>query len=212
MKRAMIPKEPSLRVGALLVLSLGFLGSALLRAGEVVAALPSDGDDGFGNPMPAQVEAAEDGTPHQTIIKAPREIVAELNAMTEALEERERRVQQREMRLEVLQRHLEKRLGELRAARDEIARTASLVDDAAGKDVRKLADMFQQMKPKQAGEIFDQMAPGFAAGFIAAMRSDAAALILANMQAEKAYAISVLIAGRNVLPAGKARRSPQPPS
>ena len=58
--------------------------------------------------------------------------------------------------------------------------------------------MYQQMKPKQAGQIFNEMAASFAAGFIAEMRPDAAALVLANMDATKAYAVSLLIAGRNL--------------
>ena len=65
----------------------------------------------------------------------------------------------------------------LKDFRERLAATAALVDDAAGKDVRRLADMYQQMKPKKAGEIFNEMAPSFAAGFIAEMRPDAAALI-----------------------------------
>jgi len=86
----------------------------------------------------------------------------------------------------------------MREARARLAETAALVDDAAGKDVRRLADLYQQMKPKQAGQIFNRMAPSFAAGFIAEMRPDAAALIMANMAAEKAYAVSLLLAGRNL--------------
>ena len=42
------------------------------------------------------------------------------------------------------------------------------------------------------------MAPEFAAGFLGQMGAVPAALILANMEAEKAYAVSLLLAGRNV--------------
>jgi flagellar motility protein MotE (MotC chaperone) len=74
----------------------------------------------------------------------------------------------------------------------------ALVDDAAGKDVRHLVAMYEQMKPKQAGQIFNAMDPTFAAGFLGQMNAPSAALILANMDAEKAYSVSLLLAGRNV--------------
>ena len=84
------------------------------------------------------------------------------------------------------------------AAGGGLAETAALVDDAAGRDGRHLADMYRQMKPKQAGRIFNAMAPEFAAGFLGQMGAVSAAQILANMEAEKAYAVSLLLAGRNV--------------
>ena len=58
--------------------------------------------------------------------------------------------------------------------------------------------MYRQMKPKQAAQIFDQMPPSFAAGFLGEMAPESAALIMANMDAERAYAVSLLLAGRNV--------------
>ena len=42
------------------------------------------------------------------------------------------------------------------------------------------------------------MAPEFAAGCLGQMGAVSAAQILANMEAEKAYAVSLLLAGRNV--------------
>jgi flagellar motility protein MotE (MotC chaperone) len=53
------------------------------------------------------------------------------------------------------------------------------------------------MKPARAGEIFKAMDPSFAAGFLTEMNSENAALILSSMDTEKAYAASVIIAGRN---------------
>lgn len=197
------PREPSLRIGALFILSAGFVVSALFRAGDVVAQLPMGGDDGFGNPVVVQrganVEHAEPaGRQPDDTADAPASLMAELRHQREVLAESQRKLTEREQTLAVLQKHLEKRLADLAAARERLADTAALVEDAAGKDVRRLAEMYQQMKPKQAGQIFNEMAPTFAAGFIAEMRADAAALVLANMDAEKAYAVSLLLAGRNV--------------
>ena len=196
--RAGPPREPSVRIGALLVVAIGFIASALLRAGEVVAALPEGADDGFGNPIAQQVKQAPPESPVERTMVGPPEMIAEIKALRERLDAREEALSKRELKLRVLENRMKERLGEMREARERLAATAALVDDAAGKDVRRLADMYQQMKPKKAGEIFNEMAASFAAGFIAEMRPDAAALILANMEPEKAYAVSLLIAGRNL--------------
>ena len=206
MTAAKAPARARLRIGALLILTGCFVVSALLRAGEVIAALPGSTDDGYGNPIantPAgEVASTGDSEPgaSQAQVEEPSVLVAELRRQRAALEEREAQVAEREQMMKALQKQLNTRLDELRAARERLAETAALVDDAAGKDVRRLAEMYQQMKPKQAGQIFNEMAPSFAAGFIGEMRPDAAALIMANMDADKAYAVSLLLAGRNVRP------------
>lgn len=195
-----LPNEPTFRVGALVIVAAGFIVSAVLRAGEVVAALPEGTDDGFGNPIAQQQKPSKDGsTPKaEKVVVGPPELIAEIKSLREKLEAREDALSKREMKLRVLEKRMKERLTEMREARERLAATAALVDDAAGKDVRRLAEMYQQMKPKQAGQIFNEMAASFAAGFIAEMRPDAAALILANMEAPKAYAVSLLIAGRNL--------------
>ena len=193
-----LPKEPSVRIGALLVVAIGFVASALLRAGEVVAALPEGTDDGFGNPIAQHVQTTPIALPAERTMVGPPELIAEIKELREKLDSREEALSERELKLRILENRMKERLEEMRAARERLAATAALVDDAAGKDIRRLAEMYQQMKPKQAGQIFNEMAASFAAGFIAEMRPDAAALILANMEAAKAYAVSLLIAGRNL--------------
>lgn len=193
-----LPKEPSIRIGALLVVAIGFVASAILRAGEVVAALPESTDDGFGNPIAQRVQTTPIEVPTGRTIVGPPELIAEIKELRKNLDSREEALSKRELKLRILENRMKERLEEMRQARERLAATAALVDDAAGKDIRRLAEMYQQMKPKQAGEIFNEMAASFAAGFIAEMRPDAAALILANMDAAKAYAVSLLIAGRNL--------------
>lgn len=202
-------KKSSRRVrgGALFVLAACFVVSALIRAGEVVAALPQTLDDGFGNPIaPVKTDKSKQQAAGGTVKEiGPPELLSEVRRQRERLKKRAATLDAREQKLKSIEKRLESRIEELRAARDRLANTAALVDDAAGKDVRRLADMYQQMKPKQAGQIFNQMAPSFAAGFIAEMRPDAAALIMANMDADKAYAVSLMLAGRNMNRDGQTR-------
>lgn len=177
---------------ALSSLAACFFVSGLLRAGYVVAALPALGEAAAGQ----AVEQA------QTLVEAAAPdlgaLAAELHRQRADLARREAAIEERAQLLEAIEERLRDRLAELAAARDRLAETAALVDDAAGKDVRHLAEMYRQMKPKQAGRIFNAMAPEFAAGFLGQMGAVPAALILANMEADKAYAVSLRLAGRNV--------------
>jgi len=186
--------SPGARVqtGALSSLAACFFLSGLLRAGEVVAALPVHGGSASEHAVeqvqtPAAAEAPDLGA-----------LAAELHRQRADLARREAALEDREQLLEAIEERLRDRLAELTTARGKLAETAALVDDAAGKDVRHLADMYRQMKPKQAGRLFDAMAPEFAAGFLGQMGAVPAALILANMEPDKAYAVSLLLAGRNV--------------
>ena len=180
------------QTGALSSLAACFFISGLLRAGEVVAALPVLGE-------PAAEHAVEQGL---AVVEAEAPdlgaLAAELHRQRADLARREAALEERAQLLEAIEERVRDRLAELVAARDKLAETAALVDDAAGKDVRHLADMYRQMKPKQAGRIFNAMAPEFAAGFLGQMGAVSTAQILANMEADKAYAVSLLLAGRNV--------------
>lgn len=187
--------------GALPLLAACFIAAGVLKAGHVVAAFPEPGPapaapPGGHSADPGRADPATDGLADASPAAVTR-LATELGRQREMLARREAALTDREQLLEALEERLRDRLAQLAAAQRRLEETAVLVDDAAAKDVRRLAEMYQQMKPKQAGQIFDEMEPSFAAGFLAEMRPDAAALVMANMKAEKAYAVSLLLAGRN---------------
>lgn len=191
----------SVRIGALMVLAVCFVASALVRVGDVVAALPdrkasSDLINEAPNDDPDKAGSAKKAKPAK--VSAPQDVIAELKRQRELLDAREAELAEREQQLKALNKRMKDRLEELKSERKRLEETAVVVNDAAGKDVRRLAAMYEQMKPKQAALIFDKMAPSFAAGFLSEMRPEAAAPILQNMQAEKAYAVSLMLAGRNI--------------
>lgn len=194
----MAPRKSRTRFGALVVLATCFIVSALIRVGEIVAALPASAADdaGYVNEPPGHESTTADDPIGP--VRAPKEVIAELRRQREMLDARAAELDEREQQLQVIRTRLADRLDELKAERKRLAETASLVNDAAGKDVRRLASMYEQMKPKQAAQIFDRMEPSFAAGFLSEMRPASAALIMANMEAERAYGVSLLMAGRNI--------------
>jgi flagellar motility protein MotE (MotC chaperone) len=125
-------------------------------------------------------------------------------ALLEAVKERERKVSEREARLDAriealksTEERVEKQLAALSAAEEDLARTVAIADGAAEQDVARLVAFYEAMKPKDAARLFNEMAPEFAVGFLARMRPDAAAAVLAGLDPKAAYSISVLMAGRN---------------
>ncbi|MFN3936849.1 MAG: MotE family protein [Gemmobacter sp.] len=127
-------------------------------------------------------------------------------AQVEAFRLREERIAAREVALETrlselaeAEALLRERLQDLEEAEAAISETLARADGAAEADLVRLTEVYEAMKPKDAALLFEVMAPEFAAGFLARMRPEAAAAVLSGMDPGKAYAMGVLLAGRNAL-------------
>lgn len=184
------PPKPS----ATLVIILCFLGSGALRVaqhGQAIAAeltdasadmmYPTETTDGVDCPMPVE----------------PREMVMALLEREASLDALEQELMDREQVLRVAKLRIEDQLVSLEDAEKRLSKTLALADNAAEKDLDRLTSVYENMKPKEAAEIFETMDVTFAAGFLSRMRPDAAAGILSNVETNTAYAISVVMAGRN---------------
>lgn len=124
-------------------------------------------------------------------------LLASIKERAAMLDRREATLAERARLLEVIEKRVDEKTAALSALKDELESRLSFAETAAQQDITQLARMYETMKPQRAGEIFNAMDSGFAAGFLTQMNSESAALILANMETDKAYAASVIIAGRN---------------
>ncbi|MFA8387461.1 MAG: MotE family protein [Pelagibaca sp.] len=111
--------------------------------------------------------------------------------------EREAEISEREATLAAAEDAIDTELALLEEAEKSLRETISRAAEAAEDDLSQLTAVYANMKPKQAAALFEQMDATFAAGFLGRMASDSAAKIMAGMTPEKAYAISVELAGRN---------------
>lgn len=125
-------------------------------------------------------------------------------ALLTAVHERESQLRQRALEIADRERALESAEARMREERERLEvtrkrleKTLSIADDAAEADIQRLVSVYESMDPKKSSKIFETMDIGFAAGFLARMRQDVAAEVLGGMPAERAYAISATIAGRN---------------
>lgn len=193
---------------ALLFLVGCFVASAAIRIGDVSMAvaqttatqaaqalneptvLRPDAQPKPGDRTLSEQAAACDAPPGPLLV-AIRERAAHL-------EDRERRIAERESLLAVTEARVRAEIDRLVAAEAKLADTLALADGASERDVAHLVGVYESMKSKNAAVIFDSMDPKFAAGFLARMRADSAAGILAAMDSGSAYAVTAVMAGRHI--------------
>lgn len=173
--------------GALFIVGMLFAMSGALRLGSGVGAALASSED---TPEPVVPEA-------QTC-ESPVALSEALTLREDRLIAREAALQDRLAALALADAAITKRMGEMQAMEEELRATLALADQAAEKDLVRLTEVYQAMKPKDAAALFETMSPEFAAGFIGRLPPDSGAAILSAMSPEAAYGISVIVAGRNV--------------
>ena len=186
-------KKPNMKPSPTLLIVLCFVSSAGIRAWEGSVAIASEiaSDDGASNIQ----QSAQNICPEPQDSEELLELIMDRQ---ENLDEFEQTLMDREQVLKVIKIQLEKKLEELEDAEKRLADSLAIADKAAEKDITRLTSVYENMKSKEAAEIFETMDITFAAGFLSRMRPDAAAGILSNVDTKVAYAISVVMAGRNV--------------
>lgn len=127
----------------------------------------------------------------------PAALAAALAARESEVKAKEDAVSERLAALNLANEAISKRMEELKAAEEKLKQTITMADGASEKDLTQLTAVYEAMKPADAAALFQTMSPEFAAGFLGRMQAASAAAILAGMKPEKAYEVSVLLAGRN---------------
>ncbi|MCO4828353.1 MotE family protein [Lentibacter algarum] len=191
MMKWVAPRAARPQRGALFTIAALLIGSAVLRIGltasEAIALEKSH--------TPSEVKSSSD---------IACETVGDLDGMLVAFREREERIATQELKLQkrmqalaVADQKIDEKLAALTKAEADLRATLALADSAAETDLTQLTTVYENMKPKDAAALFEQMAPEFSAGFLGRMKPASAASIMAGLSAERAYSISVILAGRN---------------
>lgn len=186
-------RPPRRRRRGLFLIALFLSLSGILRLGEGIAQTAWAETAPTGQTAPT--EAAESCTPEG----GAAAVLAALQARETRLAEQEARAATDARTLAVTRQEIDARIAALEAAEQKLAATIAVADQAAEKDVARLVAVYESMKPKDAARLFGEMEPDFAAGFLARMRPEAAAAVMTGLDSGKAYAISVVLAGRNAL-------------
>jgi flagellar motility protein MotE (MotC chaperone) len=183
-----------LRISSLLVLAALFFASFVARAAAIATDVADKG-------APPRAAAAQAPPASANCVEAA--FGASLLQSAQVLRAKEAMLAERETTLNAAAAQIERRLGELDAARAEFTSAAQKVADARGAELGKVAAVYSNMKSTQAAAIIDGMDSRFAAGLLAEMSGESAAAIVAAMDPKKAYAVTVLMANRAALEKGR---------
>ncbi|MEP5757946.1 MAG: hypothetical protein ABJ327_01300 [Litoreibacter sp.] len=182
-----VGKKPTSFALRLVVLML--VASGLMRLGTVGVAIARDTN----SEDIVQEEFHGDCGPDEDVAGL-YELISE---RTKQLDDQELALLMRQKDLEAAEILIQRNLVQLEASEAQLAATIDSVDGASEDDLSQLTSVYVAMKPQTAAALFDQMTPKFAAGFLGRMPPKSAGEIMSNLPPEAAYAISVVLAGRN---------------
>lgn len=128
------------------------------------------------------------------------ELVKQLSARREELEQRSRNLDQREALVAAAEKRLEQKMGELQAMRGEIQALLRQVDDTRKAQLESLVRIYETMKPKEAARIFEAMDQPVLLDVAERMKESKMAPILAAMDPVKAKELTTALADRRRLP------------
>ncbi|MCE8508836.1 hypothetical protein KBY28_10300 [Ruegeria pomeroyi] len=180
------------RGGALLLISVLMIGSALIRIG--LEAGPALAREGGAEAIQDVADTQSRSTPVEADLHA---LLARLRQREADLNQRESTVMERMRALEIAEVAIDRKLADLTQAEEALRETVAAASVAAESDLSRLTEVYEKMKPKESAALFEEMDATFAAGFLARMRPEAAADIMAGLSPKVAYTISVVLAGRN---------------
>ncbi len=187
-------RSKRLRGGALFIISMLMIGSAILRVG--MQAGPAIAREAMHKPKLEEPLVEAEQAP--TLVPADlQDLLSALQKREQILKKKEVMMQDRAKALEIAEKAIDQRLEALKSAEEQLAATLALADVASEDDLTRLTSVYEKMKPKQSAKLFEEMDPEFAAGFLARMRPEAAANVMAGLSPMAAYSISVVLAGRN---------------
>ncbi|WP_366656466.1 hypothetical protein [Fodinicurvata sp. EGI_FJ10296] len=145
---------------------------------------------------PGLLESLRDGSRSAT----ERELLDDLAARRDALDERERALTEREALQEIAERRIEEKMAELEALREQIRSLLGQVDGEREEQLAGLVAIYENMRPGDAARIFDGLDMDVLIDVLDRMAQRRSAPIIANMQPERAREVTRELADRGQLP------------
>ncbi len=127
-------------------------------------------------------------------------VLRHLSGRRKELDKQARVLDQKETLLNLTERRVDKKIGELKKMRSEIRKVLGEAEATHKTQVASMVKIYQTMKPKDAARIFETMETRALVQVIARMKEAKAAPILAAMNAMKAKEITRLMMTKKELP------------
>jgi flagellar motility protein MotE (MotC chaperone) len=174
-------------IGGVTLITVCFLASAVLRLGDLGAALAQEGE--LATAVAPRLAGYETDN--------AEDLLAAIREREQQLEREAARLAERGQALAVAEARLAEQIEAFEIARAGLEETIALADSAAERDLAQMTAVYERMKPQEAAGIVQRMDITFAAGLLARMKPEIAAGILTSMEPETAYAITLMVASRN---------------
>jgi flagellar motility protein MotE (MotC chaperone) len=181
----------------LVVLALLLAGFAGLRIGVLGPVFATTGAQATGSEADTASQSCASLPELELLFRTLQSERADLDTRLVATQTREAELAEADALIRESYQELERMRAELAAERTDLDRSRQTVSEGAKDDLDRLVSVYEAMKPKEAAGLFQTMSPEFAAGFLGRMQPQSAAEILSGVSPDFAYAVSVLIAGRN---------------
>lgn len=154
----------------------------------------SEVPDGIDSAMTAPIFDPVDMSPGEW------DLLQQLSARRDALDQRERDIDQREAFLSVAEQRLDEKVGELEAVRAQIESMLRQVDEEGEAQLAGLVGIYESMRPADAATIFNGLELEVLISVMERMRGQKSAAILAGMNPERARLVTTELARRRDLP------------
>ena len=128
------------------------------------------------------------------------DVLQQLAARRDALDQRERDLDQREALLAVAEQRVDEKVAELELVRSQIETLLGQVDEEGEAQLLGLVSIYESMRPADAATIFDGLDLEVLISVLERMRGQKSAAILAGMNPERARLVTTELARRRDLP------------
>lgn len=142
-----------------------------------------------------------------TFSRSEIELLAKLAERREELEGRARELDMREKLLQVTEKRVEERIGELKKLEAQIRGLIRQHDEEEEKNLKSLVKVYENMKPKTAARIFEKLDMTVLLVVVERMKEAKLAPVLAEMDPARAQRITVELATRRQLPGASGVRT-----
>ncbi|MBL8641879.1 MAG: flagellar protein FlbB [Alphaproteobacteria bacterium] len=150
------------------------------------------------NEEPKKWEDASDTDSADSSLK--NEVFQDLIKRREELDQRDKKLSEREALLEAAQKELDKKVSEMEAVRDELKDLLKQQTAEEATRIQSLVKIYSGMKPKDAARIFNTLDTDILMDVISSMPEAKAGPIIALMDADRAKALTTLLAEQKKLP------------
>ncbi len=128
------------------------------------------------------------------------DLLQALGTRREALEGRERALDQREALIKAAEKRLEEKVADLDAVKLELQQMLAKNNQEEDGRLRSLVRIYESMKPKEAATIFDKLEINVLLGVVERMKENKVAPILASMQPDRARQVTDMLADKSQRP------------